>query len=167
MSDSQSFLSRMAGKWTVRQEAPQAAFPSNLKAIVGSFDERLRSSVDQVQAEMILGGTFLQIRFAGEFQGQQFSTTGIVGFDREKQEYVEFWANSLGLVHYVSTSDYEMTATSLRMNHKNIKSADGEVSPSRSVYELIGNDSFSHCLSRVLADGTEKIVKLTHFAKAA
>jgi hypothetical protein len=167
MNDSQSFLSQMAGTWTARQEAPHAAFPRNLKAVVGSFDDRVRSSVDQVHAEMILNGTFLQIQFSGEFQGRKFSSTGLVGFDSQKKEYVEFWANSLGLVHYVSTSDYEMTATTLQMNHKNIKSADGEVSPSRSVYELTSKDSFSHRLSRVLANGTEEIVKLTHFAKAA
>src|SRR5262249_29130152 len=115
---------------------------------------------------LVLGEQFLQIHFQGKLGDQDYSSIGLLGLNRAAGEFVEFWADSLGNAHYISTKQYEVTGDSIRLKSEFRHPFSGEVSYMSSLYTLKSNTELSHRVVRTGPDGTETAIKATNFTKA-
>lgn len=83
-------LEMLAGKWsTASQFWPAPGAP-------------VVESTGRAEHKMILGGRYLQTTYEGEFGGMPFAGTGVVAYDRYKQNYVETWGDTMGTMILVS-----------------------------------------------------------------
>ena len=77
-----------------------------LDALVGNWDADVKMWQDPAaqpevskgtnEARWILDGRFLEQRFTGQFMGEPFEGTGLIGYDNIKQQYQSVWIDSMG-----------------------------------------------------------------------
>lgn len=83
-------LEMLAGKWsTTSQFWPLPGAP-------------MMESTGKAEHKMVLGGRYLQTNYEGEFAGAPFAGTGMVAYDRYKQQYVETWGDTMGTMVLIS-----------------------------------------------------------------
>ena len=57
----------------------------------------------------VLGGRYLEQRFAGTAMGQPFSGIGYTGYDNVKKKYESYWIDSMGTGMLVMTGSLDRT----------------------------------------------------------
>jgi hypothetical protein len=173
-------LQAMVGQWTAKpnQEVLQSAghryVPAGLhgrsngqqKAATDQGAETLTALVDEgrYDNEMNLGDAFLQLNFEGSLQGRPFRSVGYLGLDAASNEFVEFWADSLGNVHFISTPTFEVRGDSIRLEHQFRHPFTGQVSQLTAEYTA-GRESYVHRMTMVEPNGNKTIIKETSFSK--
>ena len=88
-----------------------------LEALVGSWDAGVRmwqdpagqpeESTGASENRWVMGGRFLEQRFTGQFMGEPFEGTGLIGYDNIKQKYQSVWIDSMGTGMMTGTASYD------------------------------------------------------------
>jgi hypothetical protein len=152
-------LSRMSGSWNAqpnRQYKPTHDFV--VKAQHGATPS------GKFDAKKILGGKFLQLSFQWQLNGEQHESIGFIGLDSKSGKFVEFWANSDGTVQSLSTDQFEVDDSSIRMTFESKDPASGSAKSSQSIYKMTSDAALNHQIV-VLAGGQNTVVKETNFTR--
>ncbi len=103
----------------IAQGTPGAAHKA-LEAVAGSWDVKTKMWMDPSapaqestgtsENKMILGGRFLEQRYAGTMMGQPFNGIGVTGYDNYKTKVVATWIDSMntGIMTMQGTWDKTM-----------------------------------------------------------
>jgi Protein of unknown function (DUF1579) len=77
-----------------------------LDALVGTFDARVRSTVDPSKPpedsvgtsvnSWVLGGRYVEQQYDGAFMGEPFTGIGFTGYDNVQKKYVSVWMDTAG-----------------------------------------------------------------------
>ena len=77
-----------------------------LDALVGTFDAKVRSTVDPSKPpedstgtsvnSWVLGGRYVQQEFDGSFMGEPFNGIGYTGYDNVQKKYLSVWMDTAG-----------------------------------------------------------------------
>jgi Protein of unknown function (DUF1579) len=77
-----------------------------LDALVGTFDAKVRSTVDPSKPPedstgtsvntWVLGGRYVQQEFDGSFMGEPFNGIGYTGYDNVQKKYLSVWMDTAG-----------------------------------------------------------------------
>ena len=77
-----------------------------LDALVGTFDAKVRSWVDQSRPpedsvgtstnSWVLGGRYVEQEFDGEFMGEPYRGIGYTGYDNVQKKFVSVWMDTAG-----------------------------------------------------------------------
>jgi hypothetical protein len=65
---------------------------------------------------LLLGGRFLQQEYKGEAMGQPFEGMGITGFDNFREEYVDFWMDTMSTGVMMSRGQAEKSGETVNFN---------------------------------------------------
>jgi len=89
-NENHAYFNDLVGKWDVKTTAWMAP---DAKPVVsqGSCD-----------AQVILGGRFIMMKFTGTMFGQPFEGMEIVGYDNLKKKYVTFWIDNWSTSFYLT-----------------------------------------------------------------
>ena len=77
-----------------------------LEALVGTFDAKVRSTIDPSKPPedstgtsvntWVLGGRYVQQEFDGSFMGEPFNGIGYTGYDNVQKKYLSVWMDTAG-----------------------------------------------------------------------
>ncbi len=77
-----------------------------LEAMVGTFDAKVRSTIDPAQPAQesvatsvnswVLGGRYVEQQFEGEFMGEPWRGIGYTGYDNIQKKFVSVWMDTAG-----------------------------------------------------------------------
>jgi hypothetical protein len=77
-----------------------------LEAMVGTFDAKVRSTIDPSQPAQesvatsvnswVLGGRYVEQQFEGEFMGEPWRGIGYTGYDNIQKKFVSVWMDTAG-----------------------------------------------------------------------
>ncbi len=89
------------------------------------------------QAEMILGGRYLQSTFSGTMMGMPFEGISITGFDNAKKEFFNTWIDNMGTGLAYATGKYNEAANAIEFKGMMVDPMTGKDSPFREVFKVI------------------------------
>jgi Protein of unknown function (DUF1579) len=86
-----------------------------LDALVGTFDAKVRSTIDPAKPPedsvgtsvntWVLGGRYVQQEFDGSFMGEPFNGIGYTGYDNVQKKYLSVWMDTAGTGMMWMTAD--------------------------------------------------------------
>ncbi len=100
-------------------------------------------SESESQAEMILGGRFLDERLVGTVMGQPFEGRGLTGYDNSTHVATSIWMDNLGTVMVVMTGVYEKPGEPMELFGEMVDPASGSILKVRTVTNFTGDDAHS------------------------
>lgn len=161
-------FSRMSGCWDAQPSTlPSSAveLPPSIRTFAGGVGNKsvIQGSAAAFEAKAILGGNFLQLNFQWESDGEQHESLGIIGFDSISDECFEFWANSNGTAHSLSTRTFDVNENGIRLAFESPHLDTGKVESSQSIYTIQDDGILSHRIVLIDLGGTEKVIKDTKF----
>lgn len=144
-------LERLAGRWnTASQVWPVPGAP-------------VVESSGKAEHRMILGGRFLQVTYEGEFAGMPFAGTGMVAYDRYKQNYVETWGDTMSTMILVSEGSCDNEGKERTMQAEFDDPMTQRHGTMRSVYRIQDADHYTLEMFGPGPDGNEyKIFVIEH-----
>ena len=144
-------LEMLAGKWsTTSQFWPAPGAP-------------VVESTGSAEHKMILGGRYLQTTYEGEFGGMPFAGTGVVAYDRYKQNYVETWVDTMGTMVLVSEGGCEAEGKTRKMQAEFDDPMTQRRVTMRSVYRIEDANHYTLEMYHPAPDGQEyKAFEIVH-----
>ena len=141
-NENHSFLAGFAGEWTVTTTSwMQPGAPPVTNA-------------GTAKIEIVLGGRYLMMRFAGQMFGQLYEGLQIVGYDNQQRKYVSLWIDSMGTAFYLTTGTREPNSNTI--NDTGVwPDPMGGTSKVRAVTKLVSPDEYTYELYMVNPDGSE------------
>jgi hypothetical protein len=89
-----------------QKAATPAEGHKRLEALVGTFDAKMRSTVDASKPPedsvgtstntWVLGGRYVEQEYDGEFMGEPYRGIGYTGYDNIQKKYVSAWMDTAG-----------------------------------------------------------------------
>jgi hypothetical protein len=148
-----------------------------LESLVGTFDADVKvyyfdstkpkSSKGVLTRQMILGGNFLEEKFAGEFFGSKFTGLGIVGFDQNKKKFVTTWCDSMSTSLMLTEGTYDADKKTLINLGEDIEPNTKKKMKTRDVLKIISPDAQTFEMFR-LPDGEKlesKVMEIRYTRK--
>ena len=150
----------------VRMSEP-GEYHEHLEDHVGTWDLTVRiwqevegepvESAATAEAQMILGGRFLETVYRGEILGTSFEALSIEGYDNQARQFVRSWWDNTGTGTFIFrgqceeecrvrtlTADFSDSTTSQRLRNKGV-----------TTFELDDEDSYTYESFIVMPDGSE------------
>jgi len=94
-----------------------------LDALVGTFDAKVRSTVDPSRSpedsvgtstnSWVLGGRYVEQEFDGEFMGEPYRGIGYTGYDNVQKKFVSVWMDTAGTGMMLLTSAADKTGKTI------------------------------------------------------
>jgi len=94
-----------------------------LDALVGTFDAKVRSTVDPSRSpedsvgtstnSWVLGGRYVEQEFDGEFMGEPYRGIGYTGYDNVQKKFVSVWMDTAGTGMMFLTSAADKTGKTI------------------------------------------------------
>ncbi|QQS38136.1 MAG: DUF1579 domain-containing protein [Ignavibacteriales bacterium] len=88
-------------------------------------------------AEMILGGRYLQSTFTGTMMGMPFEGISMTGFDNAKKEFFNTWIDNMGTGLAYATGKYNEKNNSTEFKGMMVDPMTGKDTPFREVFKMI------------------------------
>jgi hypothetical protein len=89
-----------------QRAATPAEGHKRLEPLIGTFDAKVRSTVDPSRPpedsvgtsinSWVLGGRYVEQEFDGEFMGEPYRGIGYTGYDNVQKKYVSLWMDTAG-----------------------------------------------------------------------
>jgi hypothetical protein len=147
-----------------------------LESLTGTFDadvkayfldaKKPKTSKGVLTRTMILGGNFLQESLTGEFFGSKFIGLGIVGFDQNKQKYVNTWCDSLSTTLMLTEGIYHEDRKTITYLGEDIEPNTKKKMKTRDVLKIISADSQTYEMFRLPAgEKTEVKIMEIHYTR--
>ncbi len=107
---------------------------------------------------LIHGGLWILAQYNGEFMGQEFTGTGITGYDTKKQKYVTVWVDSMtdSLTTLEGTYDAKSNAFTFTYEGPSMM-APGETVTHKHTTVLKDNDTRVFTMAEVGSDGKDAV----------
>lgn len=124
---------------------------TRLATFVGDWDARVSTWMEGVAEPMVSSGSattqsvydgrFVEMSFTGDFGGQPFQGTWVLGFDNVRQRYTALWFDSMSTGLYSTMGEYDEASTTytLRGTVADPLHA-GELTPVRQAIRVVDND---------------------------
>ncbi len=141
-------LKRLVGNWTTEMTS---FFPNPEEPTVTKGKANFR---------MILGGKFVEQRFAGEVDGQKYQGIGVSGYDTGQGKYVGTWKDSLntGIMHTEGT--YDVKTHSMTENGE-MSTPAGKMK-TRHVTKYVNANNFLFTMYMVTPEGEMKVMEINY-----
>lgn len=150
----QKHLAMLAGTWTTTTKfSPAPGAP-------------VQESTGMAENKMILGGRFLQTTHHGDFGGMPFEGTGVAGYDRYLNRYVETWVDNFGTMVLVSDGACDGTGKLRTVIARFVDPMTKKPTTMRSVYRV--QDADHYVLEMYTQSGTDpefKVMEIAHTRK--
>jgi Protein of unknown function (DUF1579) len=122
-----------------------------------------KESTGAMKRTMIMGGLYLQEKFAGDFLGTKFQGFGVIGYDTNKKKFVSAWIDNFGTGIMVSEGTYDPDAKTLTYTSEEFSPAYGGKVKTRDVLKLISDDRQVFEMFRTPMGGKEmKAMEITY-----
>lgn len=141
-------LKRLVGNWTTEMTS---YFPNPEEPTVTKGKANFR---------MILGGNFVQQRFAGEVEGKKYQGIGVSSYDTGQGKYVGTWKDSLntGIMHIEGTYDVKTHS----LNESGEMATPAGKMKTRHVTKYVDANNFVFTMYMATPDGEVKIMEIKY-----
>ena len=142
-NENHAFLKNFVGEWNIQSTAwMQPGAPST-------------TSQSTSNAELILGGRFVMMKFQGTMFGQPFEGIQIIGYDNLQKKYNTFWIDNSSTGFYLMSGMCDQTGSVLNEAGVWSDPMTGGDMKVRDVTRLVGPDEYTYELYMTGPDGKE------------
>lgn len=141
-------MKRLVGNWLTEMKS---FYPDPNKPQVTKGRARIR---------MILGGNFMEQRYAGVVDGKKYQGIATSGYDTAKKKYVGTWIDSLNTGIMVTEGTYDVKTQTLTETGE--MSGPGGAVKVKNVTKYMTNDHFVFTMYMVTPQGEQKAFSITY-----
>jgi hypothetical protein len=146
-------LRRLVGDWKIETKS---FYPD---------PEKPTTSEGSATFRMLLGGRYLQQRFEGTFEGQEFRGMGLSGYDNAKKKYVGAWIDTMGTGIMATEGTYD------EKKHELVETGVSSTPMGEQKFKMVSqyqsNDKFTFTMYMVDPNGQEtKMMEMTYTRQA-
>jgi Protein of unknown function (DUF1579) len=141
-NENHAFLKSFAGDWNVTSTAwMQPGAPPSV-------------STSTSIGEIVLGGRYVMMKYAGTMFGQPFEGIQIIGYDNQQKKFASFWIDNMSTSFYLTSGTRDSTANTIDDTGLWPDPMGGS-SKIHAVTRLVSPDEFTYELYMVGLDGKE------------
>jgi hypothetical protein len=119
------------------------------------------------KGKMILGGRFLQEEFEGDMMGKKFHGSGLLGYDKFNQKYIDTWIDDMGTGIFVTEGNFDASGKVLTLNGKMDDPMTGEKGKEmRLVTRILSPDKHTFEMHDVALGDKGKMMEITYTRKS-
>lgn len=143
VTENHAFLKNFAGEWDIQTTVwmEPGAEPVTTK--------------NSSNAELILGGRFLETKFKGNMYGQPFEGLQIIGYDNAQKKYITFWIDSSGTGFFLMSGTRDESGKVLTDTGELPDPITGGNIKVRAITKVISKDEYIYELYMTGPDGKE------------
>jgi hypothetical protein len=150
----------------------------NLEALAGSWDVTVKMWMDPsrppdeskatTEAQLIMGGRYLEEKVSGEFAGMKFLGQALKGYDNVRKVYTYVWIDNMGTGTSVASSgSYDGGKKTFTYAGEEVDPLDGKKVKTKSVLRVIDKDKYEIDMFREDGGKDVKVMHLDCTRKAA